>query len=268
MGHSGESATVLLVEDDDAMAMTMAAVLRESVEATFDIHRAADPASAKIQAAQLSPDLIICDLTLAGRRPSVAQGLILCHELKSMTGAPVLVVSGSFREGDNLIALKLAGADDFLSKDDDFNVDEFRIRAERLLRRGAHPVLTMPEVEPLTLGPLAVDQSRQTAGLGSEEVHLTPIELRLLVALVRASGKLISRQDLAQAAWADPARAHGQAIDMHLGRLREKLHRLAGARVVIWTARGAGYRLQVGPGVMPDAPPARGRVVRVPGARS
>src|SRR6266851_3124798 len=123
-------ATILLVEDDTAIAYMMTDVLESS---GYLVRVAATGASARAQVEQHAPDLIILDLVLPDE-----DGLVLCSVLKNVTGVPILICSGTQRRRDAFLSLKL-GADDFIAKP--FDVYDLLARVEVLLRRAAqqHP---------------------------------------------------------------------------------------------------------------------------------
>ena len=134
--HAPTSATILVVEDDRAMAQTMAEILEAS---GYRVVLAETGRVARDAMTMARPDLVILDLVL----PDV-DGLVLCATLKAIGDAPILVSSGTARKRDAVLALKL-GADDFIAKP--FDVYEFEARVGALLRNRAK-VRTAGQVRP------------------------------------------------------------------------------------------------------------------------
>ena len=259
------NASILVIEDDAALAQTFQEIL-EAEE--YAVTLAATAAEARAAIEQHPPDLVLTDLVLPD-----ADGLILCADLKAKLGVPLIVVSGTVRKRDSVLALKL-GADDFISKP--FDVDELLSRIEAALRRsvaetgGAGPVPLHAAVarrrggvgagggaaaiaEPVSaIGPLMLERAHKRVTFGDREVPLTPTEYRLLGAIMSRPDEVLSRRDLAHLVWGYEDASVGRSIDVHVHRLRTKLQRaqekagVPGPTVI--SVRGFGYKLLADPG--------------------
>jgi DNA-binding response OmpR family regulator len=194
----------------------------------------ADPAGA-------DPDLIVLNPALPDE-----DGLHLCASLRAESDVPIVISGASLERQTVVDALKL-GADDVLHERCD--PEEVLARVEAVLRR-AQPRQASPRARDAALraGALAIDQSRCRVTLRGEAVSVTPTEYRLLVALIRQPGRLVTREELDRLAWGArrPTR-EGRRIDVCVHRLRQRLGLLGDAAGVPWltAVRGHGYRLVV-----------------------
>src|SRR5581483_8631344 len=150
-------ATILLIEDDDAIAESVAEVLESAGYRTV---RADSGLAAKAALERARPDLIILDLIL----PDV-DGLLLCSELKSLADVPIIVASATGRKRDTVLSLKL-GADDFVSKP--FDIFELQARVEAQLRRAQQRTnqASPAAADEIELGALHIDRARRRVMLG------------------------------------------------------------------------------------------------------
>ncbi|HEV2125133.1 MAG TPA: response regulator transcription factor [Chloroflexota bacterium] len=242
-----------MIEDDPATVLMLQDVLGL---AEYRVLSALNAAAAKALLSQTRPDLIILDLILPD-----ADGLVLCASLHARTNIPILVCSATTRQHERVLALKL-GASGFIAKP--FEIDEFLARVDAILRReqaqarqehsGASETVrrTLPaQLEPLTIGPLELYLSTRQAKLAGEILDLTPIEQRLLTALINQPDHSLSRQDLVRLTWGNRAVREGRAVNVHIHRLRAKLQaaaeRLGVVSPTIAAIRGTGYRILAPP---------------------
>jgi DNA-binding response OmpR family regulator len=220
---------VLVVEDDPDIVELIVHYLRAEgfeVEAEGDGRRALE----RLRAGQ--HHVVVLDLQLPG-----LDGLSLCAELrrdKRTRALPVIMLTARGEEADRVVGLEV-GADDYVVKP--FSPKELVARVRALLRR-----LERPEDEggPLVVGELEVDTSRHTARWRGEPVHLTAKEFALLVALVEAKGRVLSRQALLEQVWGYSYAEGTRTVDVHVRRLREKLPGLADRLI---TVKSLGYRM-------------------------
>jgi DNA-binding response OmpR family regulator len=176
--------------------------------------------------------LLVLDLQLPG-----LDGLSLCAEVrrdKATRDLPMVILTARGDEADRIVGLEM-GADDYVVKP--FSPKELVARVRALLRR----LERRDESEaPLTLGALEVDRTRHTVQWAGATVALTAKEFALLVALLEARGRVLSRQTLLQDVWGYSYAEGTRTVDVHVRRLREKIPALAAAIV---TVKSAGYRL-------------------------
>jgi DNA-binding response OmpR family regulator len=231
-----EAATVMLVEDDEAIAQTMADALDSS---GYRVCHAATGSEARALVGRSKPDLIVLDLML----PDV-DGLVLCSGLKQMVPTPIVICSATTQKRDAILGLKL-GADDFIAKP--FDIYELEARLQAVLRRSkrAHaPQSVSPGPnEQLHVGNLTIDRSRLRVAVGPEHLVLTPTEYRLISTLADRADHVVSRRDIALGVWGYEDASSGRTIDVHIRRLRGKLNATKAHAPVIVAVRGVGYKL-------------------------
>jgi DNA-binding response OmpR family regulator len=225
---------VLQVEDDPDFADYVADVLGPE----YSVRRAATAAAAREAVRDDDPDLIVLDLILPD-----GDGLVLCSDLRSATTAPILICSATVRRRDAALGLRL-GADAFMAKP--FDSDEFRARVGALLRRRPGPKEPPPRSPGdslLRVGDLALDRAGRRVDLGGTPVALSPVEVRILSALMSRPGDVLTRQDLVQQVWGNVHVSSDRTIDVHIRRLREKLAYGPVEAPPIVSVRGFGYRM-------------------------
>ena len=229
--------TILLVEDDHAVAQTLTDALESS---GYRVWLAETGADARMLLEQTRPDLIILDLML----PDV-DGLVLCSGLKAIADVPIVICSATSQKRDAILGLKL-GADDFIAKP--FDIYELEARVEAVLRRTAHTRVAEPSPPPpdhIRVGELIIDRSRRRVTLGGEPIQLTPTEYRLVSALASRPDEILSRDDLATLVWGYQDASSGRTIDVHIRRLRVKLSSGPVPSPAIVAVRGFGYKMAV-----------------------
>jgi two-component system, OmpR family, KDP operon response regulator KdpE len=183
---------------------------------------------------QHQPAVIILDLGL----PDM-DGLEVTRRVREWSSTPILVLSARGQEQDKVDALD-AGADDYLTKP--FGVAELMARLRVALRhtaRGDDDASTTS----FTNGPLRVDLERQQVFIDEREVHLTPIEYRLLVTLVRHAGKILTHRQLLREVWGPAYATESQYLRVYMGQLRHKLEENPARPRFLRTEPGVGYRL-------------------------
>jgi len=226
----------LLVEDDVALAASLARGLREQA---YAVDVAADGEDALFQASISPYDAIILDVNL----PKI-DGFTVCRRIRqSESAVRILMLTARGNTEDRVQGLD-SGADDYLAKP--FEFDELLARLRALLRRrGDHVDRTS-----LLLDDLEIDFTAQRVIRGGSTVELTTKEYTLLAYLARNAGKIIGRAELTEHVWDDNHDPTTNAVEVYINRLRKKIYR-PGFKPIIQTRRGSGYYL----GVMP-VPPA------------
>jgi DNA-binding response OmpR family regulator len=229
----------ILVVDDDAKIVRLVRTYLE--RAGYRVVEAADGRSALSAIALEAPALVVLDVML----PEV-DGLAVLRAVRRTDRTPVIILSARGLVDDRITGLA-AGADDYLPKP--FSPAELVLRVGRILDRaggaegGAGPGPTARSGEPLRHGDLVVDRDRHEARIGGRLVALTTVEFRLLVTLLEADGRVLTRDQLLDAVYGqDEAEVLDRTVDVHVGRLRDKLGDDADQPRYVATVRGVGYR--------------------------
>lgn len=200
----------------------------------YDVVTAANGAEALEAAANEKPDLILLDLML----PSI-DGTEVARRLKAdprTAGVPLIMLTAKGEETDVVVGLAL-GADDYITKP--FSMKILLARIGVVLRRG-EPAPVSTESVMLRAGPLSIDSSKHEAFVNGEPLKLTLTEFKLLMALVQARGRVLSRNQLMDKAMGQDVFVTDRAIDVHVTAIRKKLR---DASWLIRTVRGVGYRV-------------------------
>ena len=227
-----ESAPILVVDDDPKIvALVLAYLERER----FRVVTAGDGRAALRAIEEHAPRLVVLDLML----PEV-DGLAVIRRTRAMGDIPILVLSARGSTGDRIQGLS-EGADDYLPKP--FSPAELVARVRTILRRTERDALDGGADVRYRTGDLEVDLARHAVRIAGREVVLSILELRLLVALLAADGRILSRDQLLDAIHGvGEADVTDRAIDVYVKRLREKLGDDPAAPRFVATVRGAGYR--------------------------
>ena len=235
------SARLLLLEDDPAIARTVAYALeRDGLTVTHSllVH------DARQQLQRTRFDLLVLDVGLPD-----GSGLDLLRDVRNAAptaALPVLMLSAHGEEIDRVLGLEL-GADDYLSKP--FSPRELAARVKALLRRAGHghgngnghPAAPTANAAAL----FHDDEAGQRISLRGQALPLTRREYRLLSHLLRGAGRIHSRDALLAAAWGDDSDSTDRTVDTHIKTLRAKLREADPAREYISTHRGMGYCLDI-----------------------
>jgi len=223
----------ILVVDDDAKTVSLVKLYLEN-----DGHRvlcAYDGAEALRLARQERPQLVVLDLML----PCV-DGLEVCRTLRSESDVPVIMLTAKTTENDKLLGLDV-GADDYVTKP--FSPRELAARAKAVLRRTPSESLGRGPAE-VTHADLKVDFGQHAVTVAGQRVDLTPTEFRLLGALVRAAGHVLTREQLIEKVLGPDFEGLDRNIDVHVLNVRRKLGDIHSHSRYIKTVYGAGYRFQ------------------------
>lgn len=224
-----EGPLVLIVEDEPQVK----AFLETSLVASgFRVEHAPNGARALSMAAQYVPDLVLLDLGL----PDV-DGLEVLRGLRPWCLAPVIVVSARGQERRKVEALD-AGADDYIVKP--FGVPELLARMRVALRNVARRHAGALETS-CTIGPLRIELEARRVFCAGELVHLTPIEFKLLAALVAHSGKIVTHRQLLAEVWGPNASEDSGYLRVYMTHLRRKLDPGRAWPRLFRTEAGVGY---------------------------
>ena len=224
---------ILVIEDDPPIRRFLRASLGNH---GFEVEEAPTGKEALMLASQRPPDLVVLDLGL----PDM-DGLEVIRRLRDWSRAPVIIVSARGQEKDKVAALD-AGADDYLTKP--FGVGELLARIRVALRHAATIAAGKgPESARFTVGELRVDLAARRVFVGEREVHLTPIEYRLLTALVHHAGKVLTHRFLLKEVWGPPYVDQTHYLRIFMANLRRKIEMDSARPRYLLTEQGVGYRL-------------------------
>jgi two-component system KDP operon response regulator KdpE len=182
-----------------------------------------------------NPDLVLMDLGLPD-----GDGLELTGQLREWSTVPIIVISARGREDDKVAALD-AGADDYLTKP--FGIRELLARI-RVALRHATGAARDREATNVRFGSLEVDLVRRQVVRDGNEVHLTPIEYKLLVLFIKNEGKVLTHRQILQQIWGPTQAMQTHNVRVHMAELRRKLEKDPSRPVYILTEPGVGYRLR------------------------
>ena len=229
---------ILLLEDDPAIAGTVAFALQRE---GFAVEHVLLVGAARAAAAQALPALAILDVGLPD-----GSGLDLCRAWRqagdaALRALPVLMLTARAEELDRVVGLEL-GADDYLTKP--FSPRELVARVRALLRRAAFALPAAP-ARVAAPGLFELDADGQRIAFAGQWLALTRLEYGLLRALLRAPGRIRSREALLDEVWGADGEATDRTVDTHVKTLRAKLRAVRPELEPIATHRGMGYSLEL-----------------------
>jgi two-component system KDP operon response regulator KdpE len=224
---------VLLIEDESQMRRFLRAALDDGQYQLVEAPTAREGAA---QAASRNPDIILLDLGLPD-----GDGLDLTRRIREWSSCPIIVLSARGREADKVAALD-AGADDYLTKP--FGVGELLARMRVALRHAALAASGKEESE-FVERDLRMDLARRQVFVRDQEVHLTPLEYRLLQTLVHHAGKVVTHRQLLKEVWGINSIGQTHYLRVYMTQLRHKLEADPTHPRLLLTEPGVGYRLKV-----------------------
>lgn len=225
---------ILIVEDDTSVRNLMVTTLKAH---DYQYLVAENGANAILEASSHNPDIVLLDLGL----PDM-DGIEIIKKIRTWSNMPIIVISARSEDMDKIGALD-AGADDYLTKP--FSVDELLARLRVTQRRLA----IMPiegSVEATSVfenGELRINYAAGCAYLGEEELHLTPIEYKLLCILSKNVGKVLTHTYLTENIWGSSWENDVASLRVFMATLRKKIEKKPGAPQYIQTHIGVGYRM-------------------------
>lgn len=225
--------SILVVEDDKA--------IRNLITTTLETQgygfRVADTGQkAILEAVSFQPDIIILDLGL----PDM-DGVEIITKVRSWSNNPIIVVSARSEDKDKIKALD-AGADDYLTKP--FSIDELLARIRVAFRKMNYDNSNAKEEPIFVNGGLKIDYSANTVYVDEEEVHLTPMEYRLLCLLAKNVGKVLTHNYILDKIWVNVlVDRDTQSLRVFMATLRKKIEKDPSEPKYIQTHIGVGYRL-------------------------
>lgn len=222
--------SILVIEDEAQMRRFLRASLGSNGYVVIEAETGEEGLT---QAAARTPDLILLDLGLPDH-----DGLVVTQRLREWTKTPIIVISARGREEDKIMALD-AGADDYLTKP--FGIGELLARIRVALRNAAKGELGSSQ---FSVAHLRVDLVRRQVLVADKEVHLTPIEYKLLATLIKHAGRVITHRQLLREVWGPNSSDQTQYLRVYMGQLRHKLERNPSRPEFLTTEPGVGYRLR------------------------
>ena len=223
--------TALLIEDERQIRR----FVRTAMETEgWQVVEAETMKQGLIDAGTRKPDLVVLDLGLPD-----GNGIDFIRDFRGWSSVPVIVLSARADETDKIEALD-AGADDYLTKP--FGVGELLARVRATLRRKAGSAPGSGGV--FRFGDVAVDQVNRVVTRNSVQVHLTPIEYRLLTLLIANAGKVLTHRLLLREVWGPSYVESSHYVRIYVGHLRQKLEADAAQPRHFLTETGVGYRFQ------------------------
>jgi two-component system, OmpR family, KDP operon response regulator KdpE len=223
---------VLLIEDEPQMRRLLSATLRAHA---YHVVEATTAREGLAHAAGRNPDLVLLDLGLPD-----GDGLEVARAIRRSARTPIIVISARGQEEDKVTALDL-GVDDYLTKP--FGVPELLARIRVALRHAAVPPGAPPD-SVFEVGGIRVDLLRRRVLRDHEEVHLTPTEYKLLAALVRHAGRVVTHRQLLTDVWGGNYADQTHYLRVYMTQLRHKLERDPARPRLLTTEPGVGYRLR------------------------
>lgn len=221
---------ILVIEDDAAIRN----VLRVLLEAEhYRVVEAETAARAVIEARSHRPDLLLVDLGLPD-----GDGLKVIRDVRAWSAVPIVVLSARTMEAQKIAALDV-GADDYVTKP--FSAPELLARVRAALRRNARGAEQMPVLQ---LGSVEVDLVRRQARAKHGEIHLTPLEYRVLESLARQAGMIVTQNQLMREAWGPGRLDDSSSLRVCVRNLRQKIEPNPSQPRYIVTEAGLGYRLR------------------------
>jgi two-component system KDP operon response regulator KdpE len=224
---------ILLIEDDPQIRRFLRASLPTQ---GYELLEAASGAEGLSLAAALVPDLLLLDLGL----PDM-EGQEVIRRVREWSAVPIIILSARDQEREKVAHLD-AGADDYLTKP--FGVGELLARIRATLRRSAQDQEGSPE-ERVVLGQVTVDLAHRRVSRGDREVHLTPIEYKLLSVLIKYRGKVVTHRQLLKEVWGPAYIDQNPYLRIFILNLRRKLEDNPARPQFLLTEPGVGYRLRL-----------------------
>jgi DNA-binding response OmpR family regulator len=222
-------AKILIVEDDEDIALGLEEDLARH---GHEVETVTDGVRASERGRESHWDLIILDLLLPKK-----DGFEVCRELRgSGIKTPIIMLTAKTHEAEKVLGLEL-GADDYITKP--FSPRELRARIQALLRR-----LADNSQDTFRFGECEIDFARGEVRSSGRPVHLSALEFRLLEAFVRRRGRILSREQLIDAAWGPSVIVTERVVDTHILNLRKKIEPVPERPQYLLSVRGMGYRFE------------------------
>lgn len=225
-GSADSENSLLLVDDDAELCSLMVAFFSQH---GFQVEAVYDGCRGLAQALEGRFDLVVLDVMLPG-----LGGFELLHQLRKRSDVPVIMLTARTSQADRITGLN-TGADDYLPKP--FGPEELLARIRAVLRRTSK--LRGPRRETIEAAGIRLESATRRAWRHNAQLELTSVEFELLHLLMRAAGRIVSRDEMATVLYQREATPFERSIDVHVSHLRKKLEHQGHS--VIRTVRGVGY---------------------------
>ena len=226
------NANILVIEDDSAIRNLITTALTTF---GYKFCSACNGAEAIRAAISLQPDLFLLALGL----PDM-DGINIIHKLRSWTNNPVIVVSARSEISDKISALD-AGADDYVTKP--FSVEELMARIRAALRKMSYDKSMLKDAHVFVNGGLRIDYAANSVFVNAVEIHLTPMEYKLLCLLAHNVGKVLTHNYILKEVWVNDFGSTAQSLRVFMTTLRRKIEKNPSDPVFLKTHIGIGYRM-------------------------
>ena len=224
------SPTIMVIDDEVQIRRFLGTSLTSE---GYKVIEAATGKQGLIEAATHRPDVIVLDLSL----PDI-DGIEIIRELRTWSSIPIIILSARSQESEKISALD-AGADDYLVKP--FGIGELLARIRVALR---HILTTVDEGNVIfSVDDLQVDTIHRKVTVSGDEIHLTPIEYRLLTVMIKHAGKVLTHQFLLKKVWGQNFVKRTHYLRIYMGNLRHKLEKDPACPRLLLTEVGVGFKL-------------------------
>ncbi|MBR4035794.1 MAG: response regulator transcription factor [Oscillospiraceae bacterium] len=223
---------ILVVEDDAPVRNLITTTLKAN---EYKFITAANGSDAIMSAVSHNPDIVLLDLGL----PDM-DGVDVIEKIRSWSNVPIIVISARSEISDKIEALD-AGADDYLTKP--FSVEELLARLRVTLRRLSVVSEQSSSASVFENGSLKIDYAAGCAYLDGEELHLTPIEYKLLCLMAKNVGKVLTHSYITRNVWGTSWNNDVASLRVFMATLRKKIERASDTTPIIQTHIGVGYRM-------------------------
>jgi two-component system alkaline phosphatase synthesis response regulator PhoP len=223
----GKVPRILVVEDETGIAMALEDDLRQEGYVVETVGNGNDAAR---RAQEVAFDLLLLDVMLPGK-----DGFEVCRDLRRAgLRLPIILLTARSQEAEKVLGLEI-GADDYVTKP--YSPRELRARIKAALRRASGE---LPEI--YRFGDVEVDFTRHEVRRAGTAVSFTPVEFKLLAALVRHRGRVLTRQQLLDDVWGQDTFVTDRVVDNQIANVRKKIEPTPAEPRYLFSIRGAGYR--------------------------
>jgi len=227
MKPNDQPAKILIVDDEPQIIRVLKTALSTQ---GYSIRTSLNGLDGLIAFREWNPDVVITDLSM-----HEMSGIELCHQIRSTSTTPIIVLSVRDQEAVKVAALD-AGADDYVTKP--FSIQELQARVRSQLRRRT---ATTPEPQQIiSIGDFVIDVPQHKVLVRGQETHLTPKQFDLLVVLAQHAGQVLTHRALLHAVWGTNA-DQSEYLRVHIGQLRKKIETSEEPRYIV-TEPWIGYR--------------------------